>query len=111
MTQDIRESTNSGGSVVLNWVLALASLLGAAAVVLFAYVEVLGAAGCTTGTCGKLGPNQFTFTAIVWGAPLAAVAAVLLSFFTARRRFGLLVPAVAWALLIICTAVLAVTFP
>jgi hypothetical protein len=39
-----------------------------------------------------------------------AVAAVAVSFFTARQRWGILVPVCAWGLLAIAVAVVIVTF-
>jgi hypothetical protein len=100
----------SGPSVVLNWVLGLSTLLGAAAVEAYAYMQVLGTAGCSAGTCPKLGPGQFGYTVITYGAPTVAVIAVVATFFTARSRRGILVPIVAWALLILAAVVLGVTF-
>jgi hypothetical protein len=100
----------SGPSVVLNWVLGLSTLLGAAAVEVYAYMQVLGTAGCSAGTCPRLGPGQVGYTVITYGAPAVAVVAVIATFFTARRRRGILVPIVAWSLLVIAAIVLAVTF-
>lgn len=97
--------------VAANWAAALATSLGAAAVVLFAYMEVLGTAGCSDRTCAHLGPNEFGFTVITYGAPIVAAAAILLSFATARKRWGSVVPITAWILLIAAFAVLLATFP
>lgn len=94
-----------------NWAAALATSLGAAAVVLFAYMEVLGTAGCSDRTCAHLGPNEFGFTVITYGAPIVAAAAILISFATARKRWGSVVPITAWLLLIAGFAVLLATFP
>lgn len=79
--------------------------------VLFAYMEVLGTAGCSDRTCAHLGPSEFGFTVITYGAPIVAAAAILLSFATARKRWGILVPITAWVLLIVAFVVLLVTFP
>ena len=84
---------------IANWILALATVPGAAAVVLFAYVQILGSAGCSDQTCPRRGPNELGFTLIQYGLPIVAVVTVALSFFTARRRGGILVPVVAWLLL------------
>jgi hypothetical protein len=46
----------------------------------------------------------------MYGSPVVAAAAVAMSFFTARRERGILVPVIAWALLIIAAAVLALSF-
>ena len=50
------------------------------------------------------------FVLVQYGAPAVAIVAVALSFFTARRRWGILVPVCAWGLLAIAVAVLIVTF-
>ena len=110
-TEDTQDDVSTRrASTVLNWTLAIASLLGAAAVVIFAYVSVLGTAGCS-GTCPHLGPGEIGFTVIVYGAPIVALAAVAASIVTARRRRGILVPIAAWLLLIAGFVMLAVTFP
>jgi hypothetical protein len=56
------------------------------------------------------GPGELGFTLIQYGAPAVAVVAVALSFFTARRRSGILVPVVAWLLLIAAFVVLVFSF-
>jgi len=111
-TEDTQDDVSTRrASTVLNWALAIASLLGAAAVVIFAYVSVLGTAGCSGQTCPHLGPGETGFTVIVYGAPIVALAAVAASIVTARRRRGILVPIGAWLLLIAGFVMLAVTFP
>ncbi|CAN5619881.1 hypothetical protein BH09ACT7_BH09ACT7_40270 [soil metagenome] len=100
----------SGPSVVLNWVLGLSTLLGAAAVEAYAYMQVLGTAACSANTCPRLGPGEIGYTVITYGAPAVAVVAVVATFFTARSKRGILVPIVAWALLVLAAIVLAVTF-
>jgi len=93
-----------------NWVLALATVPGAIAVVVFLYMQILGTAGCNKQPCPRQGPGELGFTLIQYGAPAVAVVAVVLSFFTARRRGGFVVPAVAWLLLIAAFLVLAFSF-
>jgi hypothetical protein len=105
----VDESARS--SVAANWAAALSTSLGAVAVVLFAYMEVLGTAGCSDRTCPHLGPSEFGFTVITYGAPIVAAAAILLSFATARKRWGMTVPLIAWVLLIVAFGVLVFTFP
>jgi len=116
MPQDTREETHadttgSKPSAVLNWTLALATLLGTAAVLIYAYVQVLGSAGCSPQTCPHAGPGETGFSLIVRGAPVVSIVAIGLSFFTAQRRFGFVVPLAAWFLLAACFVVLIVTFP
>jgi hypothetical protein len=44
----------------------------------------------------------------VWfGSPVVAGVAIIISFFTARRRHGIVVPLCAWALLVADVALLA----
>ena len=103
------ERTRHSGRIV-NWVLALATIPGAVAVVVFLYMQVLGTAGCNDQPCPRQGPGELGFTLIQYGAPVVAVVAVVLSFFTARSRGGIVVPVVAWLLLIAAFAVLAFSF-
>jgi hypothetical protein len=93
-----------------NWVLALATVPGAVAVVVFLYMQIMGTAGCNHQPCPRQGPGELGFTVIQYGAPAVAVAAVALSFFTARRRGGILVPIIAWLLLIAAFLVVAFSF-
>jgi hypothetical protein len=95
---------------VTNWILALATIPGAVAVVVFLYMQIMGTAGCNHQPCPRQGPGELGFTLIQYGAPAVAVVAVALSFFTARRRRGFLVPVVAWLLLIAAAVVLVFSF-
>src|SRR4029079_483925 len=104
-TEHIRHSGR-----IVNWVLALAPIPGAIAVVVFLYMEILGTAGCNDQPCPRQGPGELGFTIIQYGAPAVAVVTVVLSFFTARRRNGILVPVVAWLLLIAAFVVLVFSF-
>jgi hypothetical protein len=98
------------GRAALNWTLALLTIPGAAAVVLYSYVQVLGTAGCTGGTCARQGPGEFVFGLIMYGTPVVAAVTIALSFVTARRAQGILVPVIAWGLLVIAALILALTF-
>jgi hypothetical protein len=107
-----RRDTNEVGRAghITNWVLALATIPGAVAVVLFLYMQIMGTAGCNDQPCPRQGPGELGFVLIQYGAPIVAVVAVVLSFFTARRRGGILVPVVAWLLLIAAFVVLVFSF-
>jgi hypothetical protein len=107
-TGDTERLRHSGR--IVNWALALATIPGAVAVVVFLYMQVLGTAGCNDQPCPRQGPGELGFTLIQYGAPVVAVVAVVLSFFTARRRGGIVVPVVAWLLLIAALVVLAFSF-
>lgn len=94
----------------LHWTLVLLTLPGALAVVAFAYLQVLGSAGCTAATCSGLGPNETVFGLILYGTPAIPIIAIVASLLGARRRRGLLIPAVAWALLVLAAVTLVGTF-
>lgn len=96
-------------AVRVNWVLALLALLGAAAAVILQYVQILGSAGCSDQTC-HLGPGPVGFTLIQYGVPAVAVLGVAVSAFTAKRRWGILVPVFVWAVVAIAVVVLLFTF-
>ncbi|KAA0080463.1 hypothetical protein CIW52_22780 [Mycolicibacterium sp. P9-64] len=98
------------GRTALNWTLALLTIPGAAAVVIYSYLQVLSTAACTGAPCARQGPGEDVFGLIMYGTPVVAIVAVALSFLTARRRHGIVVPAVAWALLVIAAVILATTF-
>jgi len=95
---------------LLNWVLAALAVVAAFAVVAFAYIQVLGTAACTDGACGGVGPSETVFGLILYGTPIVALVALLLSFFTARRRMGIVVPVISWVVVLAALAVLIVTF-
>jgi hypothetical protein len=112
MTAIDRQGTDEAGRAqrITNWILALATVPGAIAVVVFLYIQIMGTAGCNHQPCPRQGPGELGFVLIQYGAPAVAVVAVALSFFTARRRGGFIVPAVAWLLLIAAVVVLAFSF-
>ena len=55
------------------------------------------------------GRSGISFDALFYGAPVVAAVAILVSFFTARRRWGFVVPVSAIAALIADAATIAVT--
>jgi len=103
---DTRNSTRTA----VNWILAILTAPAALAVVLYAYLQVLGTAGCSGGTCTEFGPNETVFGLIEYGTPAVAAVAVGLSFVTARQRYGIVVPMVAWLVVIAAAVVLFTTF-
>jgi len=108
-TQDTR-SRASGNQTVVNWGLALSTIIGALLVEAYAMMQVMGTAGCSDRICPHEGPGNFGYGLIMYGAPVVALVTVAVSWVTARRPRGWVVPAVAWALLILAFIVLAVTF-
>jgi hypothetical protein len=91
----------------VNWGLALSTVPAAAIVMLFALGAVMSTDGCTDGGCPNLGRGGIDFGIAFYGAPLVAFVVIVISFFTAKRRKGVVVPLVGWALLIIDVALMA----
>ena len=94
----------------LNWTLALLTVPGAALVMLLWFGAVMGSAGCSDVPCRHQGPGEFFFGVLVYGAPVVAVLTVGVSFYTASRPRGILVPVCGWALLATDVVVLVVSF-
>lgn len=107
-TPDTRSRANRKRTVI-NWVLAISTIIGAVLVEAYAFMRVMGTAGCSDRICDE-GPGSSTFALITYGSPAVALVAVVVSIFTARRPRGWVVPAVAWALLVVAFIILVVTF-
>lgn len=91
----------------VNWGLALATVPGAAIVMLFALGAVMSTDACTDRNCPNLGRGGIDFGVAFYGAPAIAVVVIILTFFTAKRRGGIAVPLCGWALLILDVALMA----
>lgn len=102
---EVRRSTQTWPWV--NWGLALSTVPAAAIVMLFALGAVMSTAGCTDGGCPNLGRGGIDFGIAFYGAPLVAFVVIVISFFTAKRRKGIVVPLFGWALLIADVALMA----
>lgn len=103
--------TRDGGSktrVWVNWVMALLTVPGAAIVMLFALGAVMSTDSCTQSQCPNLG-GGINFDVLFYGPPVVALLVIVASVFTARRRAGIAVPLVGWALLLADVAILALT--
>lgn len=101
----------SGRRTAVNWILAILTVPAALAVVVYAYLQVLASAGCSGGACGeKIGPSETVFGLIEYGTPVVAVVAVVLSFSTARHRYGIAVPVIALAIIATAAVILFTTF-
>lgn len=94
----------------VNWALALLTVPGAVVVLLLALGAVMSTAACSDQTCPNLGPSGSVWALLFYGAPVVALLAISVSFFSANRRWGLLVPLTGWALLAADIAVLTITF-
>jgi hypothetical protein len=93
----------------LNWALALLTVIGAGVAMAVALGAVMSTAACSDKACPNLGPHGISFDALYYGAPTVAVLTILLSIFTARRRWGFVVPVTALALLIADMVILTIT--
>lgn len=93
----------------VNWALALLTVLGAAVVMLYSLGAVMSTAACSDKQCPHLGPKGISFGVMYYGAPVLAALTIIVSFFTARRRWGIVVPVFALALLVTDIIILTVT--
>jgi hypothetical protein len=93
----------------VNWALALLTVVGAGIVMVVALGAVMSTAACSDKACPNTGPAGIGFNALFYGAPALAVLTLVVSFFTAKRRWGFVIPVSALALLIADIAILAVT--
>ena len=93
----------------LNWGLALLTVVGAGITMAVALGAVMSTAACSDKACPNLGPRGISFDTLYYGAPAVAVVTIVLSIFTARRRWGFAIPVTALALLIADIAILGVT--
>lgn len=108
-TQSATPASNTRPRLWLNWALAVLTVIGAGAAMAVALGAVMSTAACSDKACPNLGPHGISFDALYYGAPAVAVVTVVLSFFTARRRWGFVVPVVALALLIADMAIVTIT--
>jgi hypothetical protein len=93
----------------VNWALALSTVPAAAIVMLFALGAVMSTDGCSDRSCPNLGRDGIDFTVAFYGAPVVAFVVIVISFFTAKRRRGMVVPLCGWALLLADVVLMAVT--
>lgn len=93
----------------VNWALVLLTVVGAGVVMAVALGAVMSTAACSDKACPNLGPAGISFDVLFYGAPLVAALTIVVSFFTARRRWGFVVPVSALALMIADIAILTIT--
>jgi hypothetical protein len=93
----------------VNWALALLTVVGAGIVMAVALGAVMSTAACSDKACPNIGPAGISFNALFYGAPVLAALTIVVSFFTAKRRWGFVIPVSVLALMIADIAVLAVT--
>lgn len=109
-TAEVQQDGRHRGRTFWNWTAAILALIASLAVVVFAYVSVIGTAACTDGTCGGTGPSETAFGLVLYATPIVGALAVLASFFTAKRTKGFVVPLIAWLVVVAALGVLLVTF-
>ncbi len=83
----------------MNWALALFTVLGAGLVMVFFFGAVMSTAACSDKQCQHAEPNWISPDVLLYGPPVVAALTVIASFFTAQRRWGIVVPIVALGLL------------
>jgi hypothetical protein len=93
---------------LVTWSLALLTVPMAVIVLIFSLGAVMSTAGCNAHQCR--GPSGFVFEILFYGAPAVAALTILISFFTARRGWGIVVPLCGLALLVADIAVMALAF-
>jgi hypothetical protein len=110
-TEPAQGESSRGRDVWLwvNWGLALSTVPAAAIVMLFALGAVMSSDDCSDRSCPNLGRGGIDFGVAFYGAPAVAFVAIVISFFTAKRRGGIVVPLCGWALLVADVAVMAAT--
>lgn len=102
------DSASSGPTrSTVNWILAGLTVPGAAIVMLFALGAVMSVSICIDQDCDSLGLGSTEFGILFYGPPFVALAVITMTFFTARKPRGIVVPLTGWALLIIDVALLA----
>ncbi|RRR48539.1 hypothetical protein EHH44_00390 [Mycolicibacter terrae] len=104
------QSDNSRARFWVNWVAAVLTAAGAALVMVFATGAVMSTAACSTAECPDLGPSGVVFGVLYYGAPVIAALTILVSFVTAGRRRGFLVPLAGWVLLALDLLALVIAF-
>ena len=93
----------------VNWALAALTVLAAAGVMLFALGSVMSTAACSDKQCPNLGPKGISFDMLFYDPMVVAALTVVITFFTAPRRWGIVIPIVALALLAADVGTLAAT--
>jgi hypothetical protein len=89
-----------GRRVVMNWALALLTVPAAVLIMIFAVGGAMSIAACSAAQCPTLGPSGLVYGVLFYGAPVVAGLTIVVSFFTAFRRRGFVVPLGGLALLL-----------
>jgi len=93
----------------VNWALAALTVVGAGFVMVYFFGAVMSTAACGQEQCQQVGPSWLSPDVSFYGPPVVAALTVIVSFVTAPRRWGIVIPIVALALLAADIAILAAT--
>jgi hypothetical protein len=93
----------------LNWALAALTVVGAGFVMVYFFGAVMSTAACSEKQCPHVGPAWISPAVALYGPPVVAALTIVVSFFTAQRRWGAVIPVVALALLAADVGILATT--
>jgi|ERR1700720_2401560 len=101
-TDDVRTPSDARGARTrpwVNWTLAVLTVPAAVVVVLVGLGVFMSYAACSSRPCPQQGPGGISLEILWFGSPVVAALTLIISFFTARRRHGIVAPLCAWALL------------
>jgi hypothetical protein len=108
--EERQERTQRRFRLSATWLLAILTIPAAVFVFLYGMGAVMSMAGCSDDACASQGPGEFWFGILFYGAPVVPVVTILLSIFTARLKWGIVIPLVGLGLLAIDFAILALSF-
>lgn len=98
-TESDRRPHGRGIRPWVNWTLALLTAPASVVVVLFGLGALMSYAACTDRACRNWGVGGIWLEVLWFGSPVVAAVIIVVSFFTAKRRYGIIVPLCGWALL------------
>jgi hypothetical protein len=98
-TEGDRRSNGARIRPWVNWTLALLTAPASVVVVLIGLGALMSYAACTDRACRDWGIGGIWLEVLWFGPPVVAALTIFVSFFTAKRRYGIVVPLCGWALL------------
>ena len=98
-TEDDHRSQGARIRPWVNWTLALLTAPASVVVVLFGLGALMSYAACSDRPCRDKGIGGIWLEVLWFGSPVVAAVIIFVSFFTAKRRYGIVVPLCGWALL------------
>ena len=94
-----RDSRSARTHPWVNWTLAVLTVPAAAVAVLFGLGVVMSYDACSDKPCRQPALGGDWFEVLWFASPAVAALTIAASFFTARRRTGIVVPLCGWALI------------